>query len=113
MVAWPMNFSNQLVRLILDFYREDPEEYRAIAVLQNCHLSRRWGTLRITCDDARTAEDLIRAIDCIREPVAKLRLAKRMKILVDGVFTQVFPVNAPGYGVDTAAPQWGKSGFFF
>jgi hypothetical protein len=108
-----MNFSNQLVRLILDFYREDPEEYRAIAILQNCRLSRRWGTLRIVCDDARTAEALVRAIDFIREPVAKLRLAKRLKILTDGVFTQVFPVETPGYGMDAMAPEWGKTGFFF
>ncbi|NJN31129.1 MAG: hypothetical protein HC824_12370 [Synechococcales cyanobacterium RM1_1_8] len=108
-----MNFSNQLVRLILDFYREDPEEYRAIALLQNCRLSRRWGTLRIACNDVRTAEDLIRAIDCIREPVAKLRLAKRLKVFVDGAFTKVFPVSAPGYGTDAATVEWGKSGFFF
>ena len=108
-----MNFSNQLVRLILDFYREDPTEYRAIAILQNCRLSRRWGTLRIACKDARTAEDLIRAIDYIRDPVAKLRLAKRLKIFADGVFPQVFPVEAPGYSMDTITPEWGKSGFFF
>lgn len=108
-----MNFSNQLVRLILDFYREDPQEYRAVAALQNCHLSRRWGTLRIACSDARTAEDLVRAIDFVRDPVAKLRLAKRLKIFVEGSFTQIFPVSAPGYGMDATSTQWGKSGFFF
>ncbi|NJM57166.1 MAG: hypothetical protein HC857_06635, partial [Synechococcales cyanobacterium RU_4_20] len=53
-----MNFSKQLTSLILGFYREDPEQYRAISTLQACQLSRRWGTLRINCADIRTAEDL-------------------------------------------------------
>ncbi len=108
-----MNFSKQLITLILGFYREDPEQYRAILTLQHCHLSRRWGTLCINCTDARTAEDLIRGIEFIREPVAKLRLARRLKILVNGAYSRIFPVNAPGYGIDYPNPQQGRSGFFF
>lgn len=109
-----MNFSKQLTSLILGFYREDPEQYRAISTLQACQLSRRWGTLRINCADIRTAEDLIRGIEFIREPVAKLRLARRLKIVIDGAYTRVFPVNAPGYGVESSSShQKGRSSFFF
>ncbi len=108
-----MNFSKQLTSLILGFYREDPEQYRAISTLQHCQLSRRWGTLRINCTDARTAEDLIRGIEFIREPVAKLRLARRLKILVNGAYSRVFPINAPGYGIDYPSAQQGRTGFFF
>ncbi len=107
-----MNFSKQLTSLILGFYREDPDQYRAIATLQSCQLSRRWGTLRINCTDARTAEDLIRGIGFIREPVAKLRLARRLKIIVDGA-ARVFPVHAPDCEVDFPAAQKGSSSFFF
>lgn len=109
-----MNFSKQLTSLILGFYREDPDQYRAVAILRHCQLSRRWGTLRINCADPQTAEDLIRAIEFIREPVAKLRLARRLKILVNGAYTRIFPVNAPGYGIDypNGATQ-GPSSFFF
>jgi hypothetical protein len=108
-----MNFSKQLTSLILGFYREDPDQYRAIATLQSCQLSRRWGTLRINCADARTAEDLVRGIGFIREPVAKLRLARRLKIVVHGA-ARVFPVHVHDDEVDyTAVQKEGRSSFFF
>lgn len=88
-----MNFSHQLIHLILDFYREDPEQYHRVAAIQHCHLSRQWGTLRIHCSDSAIAYRLIRAIDLIQEPIAQLRLARRLKIWVDGGMDQVFPVG--------------------
>jgi hypothetical protein len=98
-----MNFSAQLARLILDFYREDPGPYGKILPLVSCDISRRWGTLRISCSDAQTAEHLIQEIDRLREPIAQLRLARRLQIRVKGELAQVFPVNPP-------AKPWGKVG---
>jgi hypothetical protein len=98
-----MNFSAQLARLILDFYREDPELYDHILPLVSCNISRRWGTLRISCSDSQTAERLIRSIDSLREPIAQLRLARRLQIRVQGGLAQIFPVVPP-------AKPWGKVG---
>lgn len=98
-----MNFSAQLARLILDFYREDPGPYGTVLPLVSCEISRRWGTLRINCGDSQTAEHLIQAIDSLREPIAQLRLARRLQIRVKGGTAQIFPVNPP-------AKPWGKMG---
>ncbi|HHP7243420.1 MAG TPA: hypothetical protein ACFE0H_01905 [Elainellaceae cyanobacterium] len=88
-----MNWYSQLTRLILDFYREDPLECQQIRALPSCRLSRWWGVLRINCRDRETAESLVAAAAILREPIAQLRLAQRIKILVNGSLFRVLPVN--------------------
>lgn len=88
-----MNFSHQLIQLILDFYRENPDQYRTIATLRHCHLSRQWGTLRIQCGDPMIARALTNAIDTLQEPIAQLRLARRLKILANGGFVQIYSIG--------------------
>jgi hypothetical protein len=90
-----MNWYSQLTRLILSFYRENPLEKEQLRPLKFCKLSRRWGVLRINCRDQATADALIRAAALLREPVAQLRLAQRINILVKGNLITALPVDSP------------------
>ena len=87
-----MSFSHQLIQLILDFYREDPDQYRSLAPLRQCRLSRQWGTLQIQCSDPGIAGALSSVIDLLREPIAQLRLARQLRILVRGGSAQTFAI---------------------
>jgi len=79
-----MNWYSQLTRLILDFYRENPEEHNTLSVLYSCKLSRWWGVLRIHCRDMYTARLVMAASSLICEPIIQLRLAHQIKIIVKG-----------------------------
>jgi len=92
-----MTWYSQLTRLIFDFYRENPKELMSLRGLGNCKLSRWWGTFRINCSDPRTASDLIDAIDVLREPIAQLRLAQTLKIMVNGKPIASFPVRVTNF----------------
>lgn len=83
---------SQLTHLILSFYRENPAELEQLQMLKNCKVYRRWGTLRIECDNASTAEALARAIPIIGEPVAQLRLARGINIMVRGNVLSTLPL---------------------
>jgi hypothetical protein len=87
-----MNQSSQLTRLIWDFYRENLAEYDALQPLSRCKLSRAWGTLKVCCPDHNTLIDLLEARPLLNEPLAQLRLAKRVKLWVHGNNAEVFPV---------------------
>jgi hypothetical protein len=87
-----MNWYSQLTQLIFSFYREDLALRRKIEMLEHCKVSRWWGTVRINCHDAKTAQDLLRAIDLIKEPIAELRLAHQIKLLVQGEVVTTVPI---------------------
>ena len=90
-----MNWYSQLTRLILDFYRENPVELKQLSLLYSCKLSRWWGVLRIHCRDMQTAEALVARGALIREPIAQLRLAHQIKILVKGDLVATLLVQKP------------------
>jgi hypothetical protein len=88
-----MNRICQLAQLILDFYREEPQQLRQLRPLRNCNVFRRWGVLYIRCDNQETAAALMNAGLAIAEPVARLRLAKKITILTNNTSVAVFPVD--------------------
>ncbi|MBW4656443.1 MAG: hypothetical protein KME20_25870 [Kaiparowitsia implicata GSE-PSE-MK54-09C] len=88
-----MNWFGQLTKLILDYYREDAAQWQQLQELRRCRVSRRWGTLRIDCRDRPTAEQLAAAGLLLREPVAALRLAHHINILVRGRLIASVPVD--------------------
>ncbi|MEM7771957.1 MAG: hypothetical protein AAGA75_07895 [Cyanobacteria bacterium P01_E01_bin.6] len=92
-----MSWYSPLTRLVFNFYREDPEELLALRGLGKCKLSRWWGTFRVNCTDAKTASDLIGAIELLREPIAQLRLAQQVKIMVNGKAVATFPVHVVNF----------------
>jgi hypothetical protein len=89
-----MNWYSQLTQLILSFYREDPKQLQQIQSLQRCRVSRRWRTVRIDCQEQQTADAMIRAGALLREPIAQLRLAQQINILVRGALVVTLPVKS-------------------
>lgn len=79
-----MQWKSQLSSLILSFYREDPEQLRQLEYLSKCKVSRRWGVLRVNCETEEEAHALTQASALLSQPVALLRLARQIKILVQG-----------------------------
>lgn len=88
-----MNFYSQLTRLIFDFYREDPAELTRLQGLKTSKISRWWGVFRVNCRDAQTASEIIEAVDLLRQPIAQLRLAHDIRVLVKGKAIATFPVT--------------------
>ncbi|NJL40269.1 MAG: hypothetical protein HC879_20215 [Leptolyngbyaceae cyanobacterium SL_5_9] len=88
-----MNWYSQLTQLILDFYREDLTELKQLDALQSCHISRRWGVLRVNCRTQDAASALTAAGHILKEPVAQLRLAQQIKILLNGSLVAALPVD--------------------
>ncbi len=88
-----MNRICQLAQLILDFYREEPQQLRQLEPLRTCKVFRRWGVLYIRCHDQETAAVLMKAGLAIAEPVARLRLAKKITLLSNNTSVAVFPVD--------------------
>jgi hypothetical protein len=88
-----MNCISQLAHLILDFYRENPQELRQLKPLRACKVFRRWGVLYIRCNNREIAAALAEAAMAIAEPVARLRLAKKIHILTNNTSVAVFPVD--------------------
>ncbi|HEY9643903.1 MAG TPA: hypothetical protein V6C57_25660 [Coleofasciculaceae cyanobacterium] len=88
-----INWYSQLTQLILSFYREDRSQLQQLQFLRTCKLSRRWGVFQIRCTDHETAQALINVIDLLRAPIAELRLAQQIKIMVNGTLITTFPVK--------------------
>lgn len=88
-----MNQICQLAQLILDFYREEPQQLRQLAALRTCKVFRRWGVLYIRCPNQEAAAALVDAGLAIAEPVARLRLAKKITILTHNTSIAVFPLD--------------------
>jgi hypothetical protein len=87
-----MNQSSQLTHLIWDFYRENLTELSALQPLRDCKLSRAWGSFRICCPDQATLSEIIQQRSLLNEPLSQLRLAKRIRLWVQGQGAEVFPV---------------------
>ncbi|MBF2077226.1 MAG: hypothetical protein IGR76_01565 [Synechococcales cyanobacterium T60_A2020_003] len=79
-----MQWKSQLSKLILSFYREDPDQLHKIQCLSNCKLFRRWRVLRIHCYTEEDANALTQASAILSQPVALLKLARHIKIFLDG-----------------------------
>ncbi len=88
-----MNRICQLAQLILDFYRENPKELRQLEPLRNCKIFRRWGVLYIRCPNIATAAAIVDGGLAIAEPVARLRLAKKITVLNNNSSVAAFPVD--------------------
>lgn len=88
-----MNLYSQLTQLIFDFYREDPQPLQQLQPLRRCKLSRWWGSFNIRCFDLETANELIAAQSVLLEPIAQLRLAHQIKILLNRDVLTVVPLH--------------------
>ncbi|MBE9041075.1 hypothetical protein IQ235_09820 [Oscillatoriales cyanobacterium LEGE 11467] len=77
-----MKRPSQLVRLILDFYRENPTELEQLQSLENAQVFRRWGVWYIRVYDLQKAEALLDIRSLLEDPILQLRLARKIKILV-------------------------------
>ena len=103
-----MNWYSQLTRLILDFYRENPIELKQLSILYSCKLSRWWGVLRIHCRDMQSAEAIVKASPLIREPIAQLRLAHQIKVLVKGDLVATLTIQNPYADVEGDRNSYGE-----
>lgn len=88
-----MNRISQLAHLILDYYREEPQQLKQLQPLNSCKVFRRWGILYIRCNNQATATAVMEAGIAIAEPVARLRLAKKISILTNNASVAMFPVD--------------------
>lgn len=73
----------QLTHLMFNYYRENPKELGALQPLVLCKLSRRWGTFTVTCPTLDVYMALLRVQDILKEPLAQLRLARKVRIGID------------------------------
>lgn len=88
-----MNSNARLARLILDFYREDRDRLRSLAALRECRIRRRWRTLDIHCLNRTAADRLLEARELLAEPVALLKFAQQIRILVRGRPVATLPLG--------------------
>ena len=84
---------SQLTRLIWDFYRENQAELQSLKILAKCKVFRRWGVLHIRCGNREIAERVITLHSAIEEPIAKLRIAREMKISVENTPIALVPIG--------------------
>lgn len=89
-----MKSHSQLTRLLLSFYRENLSQLQQLRLLEQCKISRRWGTLRIDCHTPQLAEAMVQVSDLLREPIAQLRLAHHINILVNGSLLTTLPIDS-------------------
>lgn len=89
-----MNHSKQLTQLILSFYREEPQLFQQLQVLVKCELFRRWRVFYIRCRNQETADAIVEAYPNLREPIAQMKLAKRIAILVGKTQVALLPIDA-------------------
>lgn len=90
-----MAAASKLGPLLFSYYREEPALLNHLEPLRHCRLSRAWFTLRIDCPDTETLKHLVSHIPLLREPVALLRLARRIRLRVPGQSALWFPVRSP------------------
>ncbi|MGK7925665.1 MAG: hypothetical protein AB4290_10530 [Spirulina sp.] len=85
---------SQLTRLIWDFYRENQTELQKLKLLAHCKVFRRWGVLHVRCWNRETANAVIAVCSLIEEPIAKLRIARELKISVENTQIALFQIGA-------------------
>ena len=88
-----MRSNLQLARVILDYYRENREQYAALNVLLHCRASRRWRSLDIECPNRAIADEVIAVSSLIQVPVSQLRLARSLCVRVQGQALARWPVS--------------------
>ncbi len=88
-----MNFESQLSKLILSFYREDPEQFRQIRCLRSCRVSRRWRVLRIDCPTRAELKNLQPQLHLLQEPIAQLRIARKIRLMLRGQVIETVDVK--------------------
>ncbi|MEM8639377.1 MAG: hypothetical protein AAGG51_11250 [Cyanobacteria bacterium P01_G01_bin.54] len=84
---------SQLARLIWNFYRENATEQTRLVPLANCQVFRRWGVLHFRCPNAQVANALLNIRELIALPIAKLRIAHQMKILINHQLIADVPIK--------------------
>lgn len=84
---------SQLARLIWNFYRENATEQAKLTALDSCRVFRRWGVLHLRCKNQQIADSLLNTRELIALPIAKLRIAHHMKILVNHQLVADFPIQ--------------------
>ncbi len=84
---------SQLTRLIWDFYRENQTELQKLKLLAHCKVFRRWGVLHVRCWNRETANAVIAVRSLIEEPIAKLRIARELKISVENTQIALFQIG--------------------
>ncbi len=100
-----MGNRSQLIRLILDFYREDLSQRKQLEPLESCEVSRWWGVLYIRCGNQKTADAVLQARSLIEQPIALLRLAQKIKIQVGKHTMAAFAVQLQS--TELLNRQWG------
>lgn len=88
-----MTRPSQLSLLILDFHREDSQTLQKLNLITQCRVSRWWGVLSIHCTHPEVAEALVELENELKEPIAQLRLAHKIKIEVKGTPVATFNVS--------------------
>lgn len=79
-----MKRHSQLKRLIWNYYRENYSESTELKILEKCKINRRWGAFRVNCPNVEIANTICDLIPLLELPIIKLRLAKRIKIFIEG-----------------------------
>jgi hypothetical protein len=97
-----MNWQSQLTQLIFDYYRENLNELQKLNLLQHCKVSRRWRSLRIECHKLETALALREVGDLLRQPVSQMRLARNIRLLVNGELMAMIPVYPSDVSADVS-----------
>ncbi len=88
-----MPTTSQLCQLIFDYYRETPADLWKLQPLMHCHITRAWGTLRINCHDQATLNAVKDIYPLWQEPLALLRVSKRVRLLVQGHLQATLTLN--------------------
>ena len=86
---------DRLQRLIFSFYREDPRIESLLKPLQECHMSRSWGSIRLECKDIEHLEKVCGLISYIRIPLASLGLGRQIVLRVPGSVQRTYSMNVP------------------
>lgn len=84
---------SQLAQLILDYYREEPRQLQQLKPLRACKVFRRWGVLYIRCPNQSMAASLRKEAAAIAEPVARLRIAKKITLITNNTSVATFAVD--------------------
>ena len=85
----------RLLKVVLSFYREEPEALDRLEPLLGCRLSRGWSALRIDCCDRMHLEQVNDLIDLLRTPLDALQLVRQIRLMAPGVPDRVYPVRVP------------------
>ncbi|MBD2160522.1 MAG: hypothetical protein VKL01_04430 [Limnothrix sp.] len=88
-----MNFNLDFGRVILDFYREDPDLNRRLQILRQCRIRRRWRTLEIHCPNRSVAEKLLGLYGALVEPITALNVARHLSVFANGIPFMTLPLG--------------------